>query len=82
MLHIISSSDGYTACRKCVLPNDTVLFLGDGVYALQPTGCEKTFAILHDVTARGVSLQSKVKAIDYDEFVELVVSTPSSVTWK
>lgn len=82
MLHIVSSSEGYSACRKCLFPSDKVLFLGDGVYALEPTACEQTFAILQDVTARGISLHSSVKGIDYDEFVELVISTPSSVTWK
>lgn len=82
MLHVVCSPEGFSTCRKCLLPNDRVLFLGDGVYGLEPTECEQTFAILQDVTARGVSLHSGVKGIDYDEFVELVVSTPSSVTWK
>lgn len=82
MLHIVSSSEGYSACRKCLLPSDKVIFVGDGVYAVEPTDCEQSFAILQDVNARGVSLHSSVMGIDYNQFVELVVSTPSSVTWK
>ena len=82
MLHIVSSSEGLSACKRCLLPDDRVLFLGEGVYALEPTECEQTLAILQDVIARGVSLQSGVKGINYDEFVRQIVSTPSSVTWK
>lgn len=82
MLHIVSSLEGYSVCKQYLLADDRVLFIGDGVYALGQTNCEQSFAILQDVTARGVSLHSEVKGIGYDEFVNLVVSSPSSVTWK
>ena len=82
MLHIVSSSDGMSACKQFLLPDDRVLFIGDGAYALESTECKQTFALLQDVKARGVSLLSGVEGIGYDEFVQLVVSTPSSVTWK
>lgn len=81
MLHLVSSSAGFSACKRSLLPDDNVLFLGDGVYAVEETACELTFAILRDVKARGLSLCDGVKGIDYDDFVQLVVSTPSSVTW-
>lgn len=81
MLHLVSSSAGFPACKVSLLPNDKVLFLGDGVYVVEETACEQTYAILRDVNARGLSLCEGVKGIDYDDFVQLVVSTPNSVTW-
>ena len=69
-------------CKQFLLPEDRVLFIGEGVYTLEPTDCGQTFALLQDVAARGVSLHSGVEGIGFDEFVQLVVSTPSSVTWK
>ena len=51
------------------------------LYVAEETDCEQTYAVLQDVNARGLSLCEGVKGIDYDDFVQLVVSTPSSVTW-
>ena len=82
MLHLVSSSEGYSVCKRSLLPDDRVLFLGDGVYVVEQTACKQTYAILQDVNARGLSLCAGVKGIGYDDFVQLVVSTPSSVTWK
>ncbi|MXW06975.1 MAG: sulfurtransferase complex subunit TusB [Gammaproteobacteria bacterium] len=81
MLHLVSNSKGYSACKRSLLPDDNVLFLGNGVYVAEETACEQTYAILQDVKARGLSLCAGVKGIDYDDFVQLVISTTSSVTW-
>ncbi|MXZ43700.1 MAG: hypothetical protein F4Z01_01780 [Gammaproteobacteria bacterium] len=82
MLHIVTSIEGFSVCKRHVLPADRVLFLGDGVYAMAPTECEQSYALLQDIKARRVSRHSDVKCIDYDEFVDLVISASSSVTWK
>ena len=82
MLHIVSSSEGFSVCKRYLLRDDLVLFLGEGVYSLEPMDCEHTYAITEDVVGRGISLHSEVTAISYDDFVHLVVSTSSSVTWK
>ncbi|MCY3540862.1 MAG: sulfurtransferase complex subunit TusB [Gammaproteobacteria bacterium] len=81
MLHLVSSSAGLSACKQSLHPDDKVLFLGDGVYVAEDTACKQTYAVLQDVNARGLSLCEGVRGIDYDDFVQLVVSTPSSVTW-
>lgn len=82
MLHIVTSVEGFSVCKRHVVSEDRVLFLGDGVYAMEPTACEQSFAILQDIKARRVSRHSEIKCIDYDEFVDLVISASSSVTWK
>ena len=82
MLHLVFSTSGFLACTRSLLPDDQVLFLGDGVYVAKETACKQSYAILRDVNARGLSLTPGVKGITYDDFVQLVVSSPSSATWK
>ncbi|ABL64204.1 sulfurtransferase complex subunit TusB [Chlorobium phaeobacteroides] len=88
MLHTINkspfASDTFDTCGRFLLPGDPVLFIEDGVYAVQAGNrfssmietIQKTnpvFALRPDLDARGIAaVDEGVTLVDYEGFVELV----------
>ena len=83
LVHLVSRESAFDACLRYVGDDDAVLLFADGVYAARNAGNAKALilAIEDDAAARGIRLESPVKAIGYDGFVNLVVSHDASVTW-
>ena len=88
MLHMINQSpfqgNNLKSCIRFAQPDDPILFMEDGVYALQNenkfselisklTKTNPLYVLTPDLKARGIqNVQSDVKQIDYDGFVTLV----------
>ncbi|MDP8306169.1 MAG: sulfurtransferase complex subunit TusB [Candidatus Chlorobium antarcticum] len=88
MLHTINTSPfespAMEECIRFVQPGDPVLFIENGVYAVQNgnrfsdaiAALQKTspvYALQPDLDARGISsVDAEVKGIGYDGFVDLV----------
>lgn len=81
MLHIVCSRGVIHACEKIARRKDSVLFIGDAAYCAKRTTCAATYVIAEDLEGRGLAAPSGVTCISFDEFVDLVVQTPGSVTW-
>ena len=85
LLHVVNGPAGIDSCLANVADGDALLLLGDGVYAasdrrLGAVGVPVA-AIAEDAQGRGVTLAAQVSPVDYDAFVELVVTHDASVTW-
>ena len=88
MLHNINkspfASDSLETCRRFLQPGDSVLFIEDGVYAVQAGNkfaslietIQKNNSVLAlhpDLGARGITVVADgVRVVDYEGFVELV----------
>ena len=88
MLHTINkspfASDSLGTCIRFLEPGDPVLFIEDGVYAVQAANSfsplieiilksNPVFALQPDLDARGITLvDNGVKTLDYEGFVGLV----------
>lgn len=88
MLHTINKSpfsgDSFDTCIRFLQPGDPVLFIENGVYAVQQgnrfseaLACvmknNPVYALRPDLEARGISnLTEGVATVDYDGFVDLV----------
>ncbi len=88
MLHTINQSpfrgNSLTSCIRFVQAEDPILFMEDGVYAVQEGNkfselisnllkSNALYALAPDLKARGIqNVQADVKQIDYEGFVELV----------
>ena len=88
MLHTVNKSPFETTtmetCVRFLQPGDPILFLEDGVYAVQAgnkfssmiESLQKTnpvYVLQPDLTARGISvITNTVTAVDYEGFVGLV----------
>ncbi len=81
-----------TVCLRFIQPGDPVLFLEDGVYALNDRGRFKeviqkllktnpVYGLAPDLKARGISeVVENVQMTDYEGFVDLVEEHPVN-TW-
>ncbi|NTV92326.1 MAG: sulfurtransferase complex subunit TusB [Chlorobiaceae bacterium] len=88
MLHTINkspfASDTLETCGRFLLPGDPVLFIEDGVYAVQAGNrfssmiatiqkANPVYELAPDLDARGISaVDEGVTRVDYEGFVELV----------
>lgn len=90
ILHIINRSPFTTNhlknCLEVISPEDALLFMDDGVYALQGDLLKnlpfKIHAIEMDLQARGLNgSNSSATLINYAQMVELVAKYPLSKTW-
>jgi len=88
MLHTINKSpfesSTFETCIRFLLPGDPILFIEDGVYAVQAGNRFSTiiantlkinpvFALQPDLDARGIGVVSEgVESVDYEGFVGLV----------
>ena len=83
LLHLVSRASALDACLRYVGLDDAVLLLADGVYAATAARTAKAAvaALDDDAAARGVHIESPIKSVSYDDFVDLVVAHDASVTW-
>ncbi|MCG9679165.1 MULTISPECIES: sulfurtransferase complex subunit TusB [Vibrio] len=90
MLHIVKSVAAVEEVRKVSKESDTLLFIENAVYALNPQHRSypmvKGFniaALRSDLEARGIlnRVSPSVEVIGYDGFVDLTVAQETSLTW-
>jgi len=91
MLHIINkspfTSPVLTECLRFTTPQDVILLIEDGVYAVIDNTILATtstiYALKADIHARGLAdkLPASVKVIDYTGFVELTLTHHPIQTW-
>lgn len=78
MLHIVSNLSGLRSFRNFVRKEDAVLYLGNTVRDAREIECAGTYSIECD---HSLQITEGIECIDYDEFVELVVTHINCVTW-
>ena len=95
VLHTLSAAPGtpgFHTCLRVATAEDSILLLGDGVYAaiagspgsLQLQAASATlFALVQDVAAAGIgqSMADSVKVIDFDGFVALTEACERQLNW-
>ena len=85
-LHMVSTAAALAPCLEVAADDDTILLLGNGVYAavtaLAPS--RALLALQADVTARGLGrrLGQAVREIDEHELVTLAVAHEPIVSWR
>ena len=70
-LHVVSNPDAVDSCLAAAADGDTVLFVGDGVFAQHRAGRSGIrFGVLEgDATARGLEPRSGLTVLTYEGFV-------------
>ena len=83
VLHLLSNPDAAASCLAAVAEGDSLLLIGDGVFALPSAGSSKArLGVLgEDAAQRGVALPETAEALSYADFVAWAVACRSSVTW-
>ncbi len=81
MLHVVCNPQGFASCERALQAEDSVLFTGDAAYSAKTTDCAATYVIGMDIDGRGLDPPEGVTCISYDEFVDLIVATETSITW-
>ena len=80
-LHLLANPAAAGTCLAASAAGDSVLLLGDGVFAAaQLTTQRRVGALLEDAAARGQRLHDAEALTDAD-FVDWVVSHDRSITW-
>ncbi|MBE0358953.1 DsrH/TusB family sulfur metabolism protein [Pseudoalteromonas aliena] len=85
-LHIFSKPLNYYCAnqlKNLILPTDSILLVGDACFAKkQFRQFADTLLILEqDAQVRAIKLADNDKAISYNDFVALTLSTNQSITW-
>ena len=84
VLHVLASPEAAESCLAAAAPGDAVLLVGDGVFAhdvAEHAGIR--FGLLRDdAISRGLDLPTGVQALGYGEFVDWVVASGKTVTWR
>ena len=83
-LHLLAAADAAASCLAALAPGDSLLLIGDGVFA-QPaqTPVDARVGILGDDAARrGVVPRDGVRQLSYEDFVAWAVACERSVTWR
>ena len=88
-LHILADPGAVASCLGAAASGDRVLLIDDGVFAAARRAAdsapaarvERWGALREHAAARGVTLDTAVEALDYDDFVAWVCSCERSVTW-
>lgn len=94
MLHIVKSSPFAShALKNCInrlQPEDGLLLIEDGVYAIQQSQQwqpkldkrVKLYVLQDDAIARGIATDKiEINCIDYDDFVQLTLEYSNSMSW-
>lgn len=94
MLHTLNaapSGPAFTDCLRALQPRDTLLLLGDGVYALLPGSAARQallarhldlYVLESDARAAGLDpADGAVQAVDMDGFVALTERLPTQMAW-
>jgi len=82
-LHLIFSAEGLQSCLGIIQPEDALLLIEDGVYAVLGDSATRLHAIEDDLVARGLQdlHADNVQRIDYSGMVELVARHQPIVSW-
>ncbi len=93
MLHIVKHSRLLPEVIACANPEDSILLIGDAVYAVNPQHKDHRlidpsafsyYFLLPDMQARGIFVEERkgaLKSIDFRGFVRLTEAHTSSMTW-
>ena len=82
ILHILSNPDSAASCLAAMADGDSLVVLGDGVFALPGVATsERVGVVAEDAVDRCVGLPDGIKRLSYADFVAWVVACRSSVTW-
>lgn len=93
ILHILNKSPDHAStlqqCLNAIKPADSLILIEDGVYALSYQAVvDRLPAKVHlyvlqdDCVARSISINSsRVSAVDYPRFVELVTQHQKTLSW-
>ncbi|MDE0092886.1 MAG: DsrH/TusB family sulfur metabolism protein [Gammaproteobacteria bacterium] len=82
MLHIVYSKTGLKLCSEIMNPTDCVLFVGNGVYEARELDCSNSYALASDVQGRGIEIPANIRLVSFEDWVDLIVNTSKSATWK
>ena len=89
-LHTVNKTAANNALESCLRvasSGDCVLLIEDGVYQAAKLAVHSQvpnlhlYALIDDVTARGINLPEAITPIDYAQFVDLVCQQQRSVSW-
>lgn len=84
-LHLLASPDATESCVAAASSEDSLLLLGDGVFALatlaQHTSDAAVGVLQADAESRGITVPAWVEPLSYADFVAWVVACQRSVTW-
>lgn len=85
VLHLLANPDAAASCVAAADGKDSLLLLGDGVFALATMdgqGFDATVGVLlPDAESRGVAVSPWAERLTYADFVAWVVACQHSVTW-
>ena len=85
ILHLLSNPAAASSCLDAVAADDSLLLIGEGVFALSTVAAAEPAARLgflkDDAQRLGVAPAPGVLAVSYAEFVAWVVECRHSVTW-
>ncbi len=89
ILHLIQrspfSNSAFEDCLKIYKPKDSILFMEDGVYALNHHATKNMtkniYALNDDIQARGLTAPPQIKAIEYHKFVSLCQTHTQVMSW-
>ena len=80
-LHLLANPAAASACIAASVPGDSVLLLGDGVFAMAQLATQRRVgALREDAAERGRRLHDAEALTDAD-FVDWVVGHDRSITW-
>jgi len=82
MLHIVYSKTGLELCLEILNPTDCVLFVGNGVYQAQELDCSNSYALASDIQERGIEIPTNIRLVSFEDWIDLIVNTSKSATWK
>ena len=84
VLHLLANARSAESCLAAAAPGDSLLLLGDGVFAAAQLSTARPPARLgalrEDAAARGVTLHD-IEPLSDADFVDWVVANDHSVTW-
>ena len=85
VLHLLANPDAAASCAAATSGEDSLLLLGDGVFALAtmdaPATAAKLGVLLPDAESRGLAVPTWAERLTYADFVAWVVACQRSVTW-
>lgn len=85
MLHIINNTSALTTCLRIAQSSDVILLIENGVDAATYIDAKQysVYALKSDLIANNLldKINSDIKVIDYDGFVDLTVENFPIQTW-
>ncbi len=82
ILHILSNPDSAASCLVAMADGDSLVVLGDGVFALPGIATSARVGVVaEDAVDLSVALPDGIEQLSYADFVAWVVACRGSVTW-